>query len=59
MIANSAQDVVSPGKVLPRAFYSAVSFVLVLYVVISLVTVGTLSVDKIVAAQDYALAEVV
>ena len=56
LIANSAKDVGTPGKTLPRAFYSAVGFVLVLYVLISVVTVGTLPVDKIVDAKDYALA---
>ncbi len=57
LIANSAQDVRSPGTTLPRAFYSAAGFVTVLYVLIAAVTVGTLPVAKIVAAQDYALAE--
>lgn len=57
LIANSAQDVGAPAKTLPRAFYSAVGFVIVLYVLISVVTVGTLPVDKIVEAKDYALAE--
>lgn len=42
LIANSAQDVRSPDKILPRAFYSAVVFVIALYVLIATVTVGTL-----------------
>jgi amino acid transporter len=57
LIANSAQDVRAPGTTLPRAFYSAVGFVIVLYVLIAVVTVGTLPVAKIVGAKDYALAE--
>ncbi len=57
LIANSAQDVRTPAKTLPRAFYSAVVFVIILYVLIAVVTVGTLPADKIVAAKDYALAE--
>jgi len=57
LIANSAQDVRAPEKVLPRAFYSAVVFVIILYILIAVVTVGTLSVDQIVNAKDYALAE--
>ena len=57
LIANSAQDVRTPAKTLPRAFYAAVGFVIVLYVLIAVVTVGTLPVAKIVAAKDYALAE--
>jgi amino acid transporter len=57
LIANSAQDAREPKKILPRAFYSAVIFVVVLYVLIAIVTVGTLPVAKIVDAEDYALAE--
>jgi amino acid transporter len=57
LIANSAQDVRDPGRTLPRAYYAAVGFVIVLYVLIAVVTVGTLPVAKIVDAQDYALAE--
>ncbi len=57
LIANTADDVGNPAKTLPRAFYSAVGFVIVLYILVALVTVGNLSVDKIVAAKDYALAE--
>ncbi|MEJ2599518.1 MAG: APC family permease [Anaerolineales bacterium] len=57
LIANSAQDVRAPAKTLPRAFYASVGFVVVLYVLIAVVTVGTLPVAKIVGAKDYALAE--
>ena len=57
LIANSAQDVRAPGKTLPRAYYSAVGFVIVLYVLIAIVTVGTLPISRIVDAKDYALAE--
>ncbi len=57
LIANTAQDVRDAHRTLPRAFYSAVGFVIVLYVLVAAVTVGTLPVDKIVAAKDYALAE--
>jgi len=57
LIANSAQDVRTPARTLPRAYYSAVGFVIVLYVLIAVVAVGTLPVAKIVDAKDYALAE--
>jgi len=56
LIANSAGDTRDPKKVLPRAFFSAVGFVLVLYVLIAAVAVGNLPVDRIVEAKDYALA---
>lgn len=57
LIANTANDVRNVVQTLPRAYYTAVGFVIALYVLVSLVTVGNLPVDKIVAAKDYALAE--
>jgi hypothetical protein len=57
LIANSAQDVRTPTRTLPRAFYSSVLFVTVLYVLVATVTVGALPVAKIIGARDYALAE--
>ena len=57
LIANSAQDVDSPQRTLPRAYFSAVGFVILLYVAVAAVTLGNLPLAKIIAAQDYALAE--
>jgi amino acid transporter len=57
LIANAAQDVRDVARTLPRAYYIAVGGVIVLYVLVSLVTVGNLPVEQIVAARDYALAE--
>jgi amino acid transporter len=57
LIANTAHDVRDVARTLPRAYYMAVGFVIALYVLVALVTVGNLPVDKIVAAKDYALAE--
>ncbi|MBH8577493.1 APC family permease [Nostocaceae cyanobacterium CENA369] len=57
LIANTAEDVINPRQ-MPLAYYSAVVFVIVLYVLIALVAVGTLPVENIVAARDYALARV-
>ena len=57
LMANTAEDVKTAEKTLPRAYYIAVTFVIVLYVLIAGVTVGSLPVDKIVSAKDYALAE--
>lgn len=56
LIANTAEDVVNPVSTLPRAYYSAVVFVILLYVLIAVVTVGNLPVEQIVVARDYALA---
>jgi amino acid transporter len=57
LIANTAKDTRNPRRTLPRAYYSAVGFVIVLYVLVALVTVGNLAPARIVAAKDYALAE--
>ncbi len=56
LIANTAGDAKNPQKTIPLAYYSAVCFVMILYVLVSLVTVGNLSFDEIVSAKDYALA---
>jgi len=56
LIANTAADVKNPQKTLPRAYWSAVGFVIILYVLISVVAVGILPLDRIAAAEDYALA---
>ena len=56
LIANSAQDAKTPSRTLPRAYYSAVIFVIVLYVMVAIVTVGNLPIAQIVNARDYALA---
>ncbi len=57
LIANAAEDAADPVRDMPRAFYGSVVFVIVLYVLVAMVTVGSLPVSKIVAARDYALAE--
>ena len=57
LIANTAKDVREPQRTLPKAYYSSVGFVIVLYVLVSMVTAGNLSISQIVAAKDYALAE--
>ena len=57
LIANAAPDIVHPEKNIPRAYYYSVIFVIVLYIIIALVTVGSLPFAKIATAQDYVLAE--
>jgi hypothetical protein len=57
LIATTARDVRDSDRILPRAYYSAVVFVVLLYVLVSVVAVGNLSVGEIVQAKDYALAE--
>jgi len=47
----------NPEKNIPHAYYFSVIFVILLYTIIALVTVGSLPYSKIAAAQDYVLAE--
>lgn len=57
LIANSAPDIKNPTKNIPRAFYGSVIFVILLYLAIAVVTVGSLAFADIATAQDYVLAE--
>lgn len=57
LIANTARDVRNPARTLPRAYFSAVGFVVALYVLVAVVTVGNLPLAKIESARDYALAQ--
>lgn len=57
LIANAVPDIEDPKKNIPRAYYYSVVFVICLYVIIAIVTVGSLPFEKISTAQDYVLAE--
>src|SRR5680860_362326 len=56
LMANAAGEMRNPEKAIPKAYFTAVGFVIVLYVLISMVTLGNLPIKQIAAAQDYALA---
>ena len=56
LIANSAEEITNPKTNLPKAFYGSVIFVILLYVLISIVTVGTVPEHQLLQAKDYALA---
>lgn len=57
LIANASEDVRNPARTLPRAFALSVGLVIVLYVAIALVVVGSLSPSQIAKSSDFALAE--
>lgn len=57
LITNAAEDMKDPGKTLPRAIYLSVLITMSIYVLVSLAVVGNLTVQEIVRARDYALAE--
>ncbi|MFW6190324.1 MAG: APC family permease, partial [Candidatus Bipolaricaulota bacterium] len=56
LMANAAEDVRDAERNLPRAFFTAVGFTVLLYIAISFITVANLPVSQIVSAKDYALA---
>jgi amino acid transporter len=57
LITNTAGDMRNPRKMLPRALYTAVLLVIVLYLAVSFTVTGNLSDAEIERARDYALAE--
>lgn len=57
LIANAAPKIKNPQRNIPRAYYGSVGFVIALYIVIAIVTVGSLTFKQIAGAQDYVLAE--
>jgi len=57
LISNAAEDVRNPGRTLPRALYLSVGIVIALYVLVAIVTVGTLTIGQVRGASSYVLAE--
>ncbi|QTD38204.1 amino acid permease [Polaribacter batillariae] len=57
LIANAAPDIKNPAKNISKAYYYSIIFVIILYVIIAIVTIGSLPFNKIATAEDYVLAE--
>jgi len=57
LIANTAPNVRNYKVTLPRAYYISVIFVIILYIFVAFVTVGSIAPDQIASAQDFALAQ--
>ena len=57
LIANAVPNITNPVQNIPKAYYISVIFVILLYIVIAVVTVGSLPFAEIASAQDYVLAE--
>lgn len=56
LITNASENLKNPGKNVPRAIYLSISIVLIIYILISVVTLGNLSVEEISKAKENALA---
>ncbi len=57
LIANVSPNIVNPKKNMMRAFIISTAIVVALYIVIAVITVGSLAFADISNAQDYVLAE--
>ena len=57
LIANSIADLKDKEKNIEKAYFGAVGFVVVLYILIAIVTVGALPFEQIANAEDYVLAK--
>ena len=57
LIANASEDVKDPATTLPRAFALSVGLVILLYIAIALVVVGSISPSEIAKSADFALAQ--
>ena len=57
LIANTAEEIVDYKVTLPRAYYISVVFVILIYVLIAIVVVGSLEPSAIARAEDFALAQ--
>lgn len=56
LIANAVPNIKNPKINVPRAFFISTISVVILYVLIAIITVGSVSFDKIGEAQEYVLA---
>lgn len=57
LIANSVADLKNREQNTEKAYYWSVGFVIILYILIAIVTVGSLPFAEIASAQDYVLAK--
>ena len=57
LVTNAAGDMRNPSKLLPRALYTSVILVIIIYLAVSVTVSGNLSDAEIERAKDYALAQ--
>jgi amino acid transporter len=57
LVTNAAADMDDPQRMLPRALYTSVILVILIYLAVAVTVTGNLTNDQIAAAKDYALAE--
>ncbi len=57
LVTNAAADMSDPQRMLPRALYTSVILVIIIYLAVAVTVTGNLTNAQIAAAKDYALAE--
>jgi amino acid transporter len=57
LLANTAEDIRRPKKNVPRGLYLAITSAIVIYLLVSVAVIGNLSIEHIVQAKEYVLAE--
>jgi len=56
LITNAVRETKNPEKNIPRGIYGSIAITSIIYIILALVAVGTLTPQEIVAAKEYALA---
>jgi len=56
LVTNASENIEQPQRNVPRAIYISIFIVTVIYVSVAVVAVGSLPLDRLIAAQDNALA---
>ena len=57
LITNASENMENPRKNVPRAIYLSLAIASAVYVLVSVVAIGNLTVSRLVMAKEYALAE--
>lgn len=56
LITNASENIENPKKNVPKAIYISIGIVMVVYVAVSLVAIGNLSINELIDAKENALA---
>jgi len=56
LITNAVCETDDPQRNIPRAIYGSIAVVVFVYMALSIVAIGSISVEKLIAAEEYALA---
>ncbi|NIA27041.1 MAG: amino acid permease [Desulfobulbaceae bacterium] len=56
LITNAVCETDNPQRNIPRAIYGSIAIVVIVYVALSIIAIGSISVEELIAAEEYALA---